>query len=143
MIVLTFKRSLSQITFLISVRSYFFPQNRKMLLLCANKHEYRISPEIASQLACAAITKSTNTMRYRLQMTNNDSTPYMGLFQPMHAMISVPPPKPLERYQNLPQNVIYHGPRKVLFSKTAPTPQRKKFLRSNFLWSKVHAQGSF
>ncbi len=64
MIVLTFKCSLSQITYF--REKLFFPQNRKMLLLGANKREYRISPEIMSQLACAATTKSTNVMRDQL-----------------------------------------------------------------------------
>ncbi len=141
MIVLTFQRSLSHITYF--CEKLFFPQHRKMMLLCANKREYRISPEIVSQLSCAAIAKSTNTMRDRLQTTNNDSTPYVGLFPPMHAIYQYPISIPLERYKNLTQNVIYHGPRKVVFSKTALTPERKKLLISNFLWSKVHTQGSF
>ncbi len=130
MIVLTFQRSLSQITYF--CEKLFFPQNRKMMLLCANKREYRISPEIVSQLACAAITKSTNTMRDRLQTTNNDFTPYMGLFPPIPAIYQYPLSIPLELYQNLTQNVICRGPQKVLFSKTGLTPQRKKLLAEFF-----------
>ncbi len=64
MIVLTFKRSLSQIAYF--REKLFSPQNSKMLLLCVNKREYRISPEIVSQLACAATTKPTNAMRDQL-----------------------------------------------------------------------------
>ncbi len=61
MIVLTFQRSLNQITYF--REKLFFAQNSKMMLLYANKREHRISPEIVSQLACAATIKSTNAMR--------------------------------------------------------------------------------
>ncbi len=61
MIVLTFKRSLSQITYFLRGK-LFFPQNSTILLLYANtrignKREYRISPEIVSRVACAVLWK--------------------------------------------------------------------------------------
>ncbi len=84
MIVLTFKRSLSQIPYF--HEKLFFPQNSKMKLLCANNREYRISPEIVSQLACAATTKSINVMQDQLYTTNNDATPYIGLFPRIDAL---------------------------------------------------------
>ncbi len=88
MIVLNFKRSLSQITYF--NEKLFFPQNSKILLLGASKREYRISPEMVGQLACATTTKSTNAMRDQLYTTNNDATPYMGLFPRRDAMYQYP-----------------------------------------------------
>ncbi len=84
MIVLTCKCSLNQIAYY--REKLFFPQNNKILFLGPNNREYRILPEIMSQLACAATTKSTNVMRDQLYTTNNDATPCMGLFPRIDAM---------------------------------------------------------
>ncbi len=66
--ILTFQRSLSQITYF--CENLFFPQNSKITLICTHKREYRISVEIMTQFVSAATKKSKNSIflsmyRYR------------------------------------------------------------------------------